>query len=217
MSSSKAKNIEDACFYAGIRVLGNTVYTKVGGITYVTSFYYKTDAESPKVRESLREQMLKIANRAGCYLFLEFQDYSFEEGWATFVQKKGLLEWVRMLDFEMEKLTQTFEYMQEEPSALDAAAVLSEGIVSLNESIEKATDKKKFYSNASVLREDLKHIDTLRQDYRVGIDLTDSRIYNVLRDWSQYYFPVPSPETTNTETVTITGVGDLTSALNAFI
>ena len=217
MSSSKAKNIEDACFYAGIRVLGNTVYTKVGGITYVTSFYYKTDAESPKVRESLREQMLKIANRAGCYLFLEFQDYSFEEGWATFVQKKGLLEWVRMLDFEMEKLTQTFEYMQEEPSALDAAAVLSEGIVSLNESIEKATDKKKFYSNASVLREHLKHIDTLRQDYRVGIDLTDSRIYNVLRDWSQYYFPVPSPETTNTETVTITGVGDLTSALNAFI
>ncbi len=217
MSSSKAKNIEDACFYAGIRVLGNTVYTKVGGITYVTSFYYKTDAESPKVRESLREQMLKIANRAGCYLFLEFQDYSFEEGWATFVQKKGLLEWVRMLDFEMEKLTQTFEYMQEEPSALDATAVLSEGIVSLNESIEKATDKKKFYSNASVLREHLKHIDTLRQDYRVGIDLTDSRIYNVLRDWSQYYFPVPSPETTNTETVTITGVGDLTNALNAFI
>ena len=122
-----------------------------------------------------------------------------------------------MLDFDMEKLTQTFEYMQEEPSALDATAVLSEGIVSLNESIEKATDKKKFYSNASVLREHLKHIDTLRQDYRVGIDLTDSRIYNVLRDWSQYYFPVPSPETTNTETVTITGVGDLTSALSAFI
>lgn len=217
MSSSKAKNIEDACFYAGIKVLGNTVYTKVGGTTYVTSFYYKADAESPKVRESLREQMLEIANRAGCYLFLEFQDYSFEEGWATFVQKKGLLEWVRMLDFDMEKLTQTFEYMQEEPSALDATAVLSEGIVSLNESIKKATDKKKFYSNASVLREHLKHIDTLRQDYRVGIDLTDSRIYNVLRDWNQYYFPVPSPEMKQEETVTITGLGDLTSALNAFI
>lgn len=217
MSSSKAKNIEDAFFYAGIRVIGDSVYTKCGGKTYLTSIYYTAEAASPELRESLRERILKIANSAGCFLFLECQDGRCEEGRATFVLKKELMEWAKMLDFEMEKLTQEFEFFQEEPSAVAAAEVLREGIISLVESIEKSKDMRKFSSNDSRLREHLKLIDTLRQDYLKGIDFTDNRMYKVLVNWNQSYLPAPSPNLGKAETVTITGVGDLTSALNSFI
>lgn len=214
MSSSKAKNIEDACFYAGINVIGDSVYTKCGGKTYLTSFHYTASRE---LRESLRVKMLKIANNAGCFLFLEYENARCEEGCATFVLKKELMEWAKMLDFEMEKLTQEFDFFQEEPSAVAAAEVLREGIISLVESIEKSKDMSKFSSNDSRLREHLKLVETLRQDYGKGADFTDNRMYKVLTNWNQSYLPAPSPNLGKAETVTITGVGDLTSALNAFI
>ena len=68
--SVKSENIQDAWYGAGMKISGNVRFIKYEKTTYLVSFPYKIDEGKPE----LREKMVEIATKAGCYLFLNYKD-----------------------------------------------------------------------------------------------------------------------------------------------
>ncbi len=70
MANKLANEIEKAWLAAGMQIYGYVNYAETGGMTYQVSFGYKADGQ----KSEAREKMLKIAQDAGCYLFLDFSE-----------------------------------------------------------------------------------------------------------------------------------------------
>lgn len=177
--SVKSENIQDAWYGAGMKIRGNVRYIKYEKTTYLVSFPYKIDEGKPE----LREKMVEIATKAGCYLFLNYKDNdSWHEGTATFLLRGEILEWKRLLEWERDRLTQSFGYLQEQDAPSSAVAYLTRALRRLDSGIQDGKKKKVFTSNEIILRLHIEEIQEMQKNpaYVYEVDLRENSMYEVL-------------------------------------
>ncbi len=177
--SVKSENIQDAWYGAGMKISGNVRFIKYEKTTYLVSFPYKIDEGKPE----LREKMVEIATKAGCYLFLNYKDNdSWYEGTATFLLRSELLEWKRLLESNRDRLKQSFGYLQEQDAPSSAVAYMNRALKRLEVGIQDGKQKKEFIPNELLLRIHIEEIQDMQknQHFVKEVDLRKNRMYEVL-------------------------------------
>ena len=177
--SVKSENIQDAWYGAGMKIRGNVRYIKYEKTTYLVSFPYKIDEGKPE----LREKMVEIATKAGCYLFLNYKDNdSWHEGTATFLLRGEILEWKRLLEWERDRLMQSFGYLQEQDAPYISVGYIKRALHRLEVGIQDGKQKKGFIPNEQILRLHIEEIQDMQknQHFVKEVDLRKNRMYAVL-------------------------------------
>lgn len=177
--SVKSENIQHAWHDAGMNIRGSVRVIKYDKTTYLVSFPYKIDEGKPE----LREKMVEIATKAGCYLFLNYvNNDTWHEGDATFLLRSEVLEWKRLLESKRDRLKQSFGFLQEQDAPSSAVAYMNRALKRLEVGIQDGKQKKKFIPNEMLLRLHIKEIQEMQNNpaYIYEVDLRKNRMYEVL-------------------------------------
>ena len=180
--SVKSENIQYAWHDAGMNIRGSVRVIKYDKTTYLVSFPYKVDEEKPE----LREKMVDIATKAGCYLFLNFANNdTWHEGTATFLLRGELLEWKRLLQSERDRLTQSFGYLQEQDAPYISVGYIKRALHRLEVGIQDGKQKKDFTPNEQILRLHIEEIQDMQknQHFVKEVDLRKNRMFEVLMEF----------------------------------
>ena len=185
MKNKMADEIEKAWLAAGMQIYGYVIYAETGGMTYQVSFGYKADGQ----KSEAREKMLKIAQDAGCYLFLDFSESgTWREGRVKFITQSNLTLWGLLLEKKLDKLRQTYGYIQEQAASFAVAELLLTSITYLHASLGAANNKTVFSSNELELQKHIEAVSKIHQseDYIKEVNLNSETMYRVLADiWWQ--------------------------------
>ena len=185
MENKMANEIEKAWLAAGMQIYGYVIYAEMGGMTYQVSFGYKADGQ----KSEAREKMLKIAQDAGCYLFLDFSESgTWREGRVKFITQSNLMLWGLLLEKKLDKLRLTYGYIQEQESSFAVAELLLTAITYLHASLGAANNKTVFSSNELELQKHIEAVSKIHQseDYIREVNLNSKTMYRVLADiWWQ--------------------------------
>lgn len=177
--SVKSENIQNAWHDAGMGIRGSVRVIKYDKTTYLVSFPYKIDEGKPE----LREKMVEIATKAGCYLFLNYvNNDTWHEGQATFLLRSELLEWKRLLESKRDELKQSFGYLQELEAPSSAVGYMNRALKRLEVGIQDGKQKKDFIPNEPLLRLHIEEIRDMQKNpaYVYEVDLRKNRMYQVL-------------------------------------
>ena len=181
--NEKCEKIEDAWLAAGMKIKGGRYVSSLGRLVCIFSFKYAADKTNPE----MREKMVKVASDAGFYLFLDYGGENWESGRANFVIRNELRAWARRLDTNLDELTASFDFLQEEPALLDAVEILRNAREQLDRSIVQAKDKKNFCSNEESLREHIDRMKSLRKSPRTEVNQPMGWFASILVDWHDKY------------------------------
>lgn len=177
--SVKSENIQRAWYDAGMNIRGSVRVIKYGKTTYLVSFPYKIDEGKPE----LREKMVDVATKAGCYLFLNYANNdAWHEGTATFLLRSELLEWKRLLQSERDELKQSFGYLQEQDAPCISVGYMDRALRRLDVGIQDGKQKKAFIPNEQLLRLHIEEIQDMQKNphFVKEVDLRENRMYEVL-------------------------------------
>ena len=177
--SVKCDNIQHAWLDAGMGIRGNVRFIQYEKTTYLVSFPYKIDEGKPE----LHEKMVEIATKAGCYLFLNFENNdAWHEGTATFLLRSELLEWKRLLESERDELKQSFGYLQEQDAPCISVGYMDRALRRLAVGIRDGKQRKAFIPNEQLLRLHIEEIQDMQKNphFVKEVDLRESRMYQVL-------------------------------------